>query len=86
MHGGAFVDDSIYVKKNAYVTDDLNVGGDLHITGSTYLEWRQSAVSYLEFPYITKKEMGNAIRAISEKFELVDKALVSKLVKEYVSE
>ena len=54
--------------------------------GSTYLEWRQSAVSFLEFPYITKKEMGNAIRAISEKFELVDKALVSKVVKEYVSE
>jgi hypothetical protein len=43
-------------------------------------------VSSLEFPYITKKEMGNAIRAISEKFELVDKALVSKVVKEYVSE
>lgn len=54
--------------------------------GSTYLEWRQSAVSSLEFPYITKKEMGSAIRTISEKFELVDKALVSKVVKEYVSE
>ena len=54
--------------------------------GSKYLEWRQSAVSSLEFPYITKKEMGNAIRAISEKFELVDKALISKVVKEYVSE
>lgn len=54
--------------------------------GSTYLEWRQSAVSSLEFPYITKKEMGNAIRDISEKFELVDKALVSKVVKEYISE
>ena len=54
--------------------------------GSKYLEWRQSAVSSLEFPYITKKEMGNAIRSISEKFELVDKALVSKIVKEYVSE
>ena len=54
--------------------------------GSAYLEWRQSAVSSLEFPYITKKEMGNAIRAISEKFELVDKALVSKVIKEYVSE
>ena len=54
--------------------------------GATYLEWLQSAVSSLEFPYITKKEMGNAIRAISEKFELVDKALVSKVVKEYVSE
>lgn len=54
--------------------------------GSKYLEWRQSAVSSLEFPYITKKEMGSAIRAISEKFELVDKALVSKVVKEYVSE
>jgi uncharacterized protein YqeY len=54
--------------------------------GSTYLEWRQSAVSSLEFPYITKKEMGNAIRSVSEKFELVDKALVSKVIKEYVSE
>ena len=54
--------------------------------GSKYLEWRQSAVSSLEFPYITKKEMGNAIRDISEKFELVDKALVSKVIKEYVSE
>ena len=54
--------------------------------GSKYLEWRQSAVSSLEFPYITKKEMGNAIRSISEKFELVDKALISKVIKEYVSE
>ena len=54
--------------------------------GSKYLEWRHSAVSSLEFPYITKKEMGNAIRAISEKFELVDKALVSKVIKEYISE
>ena len=54
--------------------------------GSKYLEWRQSVVSSLEFPYITKKEMGNAIRAISEKFELVDKALVSKVIKEYISE
>ena len=54
--------------------------------GSTYLEWRQEVKSEVEFPYITKKEMGNAIRAISEKFELVDKALVSKVVKEYVSE
>ena len=54
--------------------------------GSKYLEWRQSAVSSLEFPYITKKEMGNAIRSISEKFELVDKALVSKVIKEYISE
>lgn len=54
--------------------------------GSAYLEWRQSVISILEFPYITKQEMGNAIRAISEKFELVDKALVSKVVKEYISE
>ena len=54
--------------------------------GSKYIEWRQSAVSSLEFPYITKKEMGNTIRAISEKFELVDKALVSKVIKEYISE
>ena len=54
--------------------------------GSTYLEWRQSVISILDFPYITKQEMGNAIRAISGKFELVDKALVSKVVKEYISE
>ena len=27
--------------------------------GATYLEWRQSAVSSLEFPYITKKEIIN---------------------------
>ena len=54
--------------------------------GATYLEWRQSAVSSLEFPYITKKEMGNAIRSVSEKFALVDKALVSKVIKEYISE
>lgn len=53
---------------------------------SAYLKWRQSVISILEFPYITKKEMGNAIRAISEKFELVDKALVSKVVKEYILE
>lgn len=54
--------------------------------GSAYLEWRQSVISILEFPYITKQEIGNAIRAISEKFELIDKALVSKVVKEYISE
>lgn len=54
--------------------------------GATYLEWRQSAVSSLEFPYITKKEMGNAIRSVSEKFALVDKGLVSKVIKEYISE
>ena len=54
--------------------------------GAAYLEWRQGQPSQVEFPYITKKEMGVAIRAVSEKFELVDKALVSKVVKEYVSE
>ena len=54
--------------------------------GSTYLEWRQEVKSEVEFPYISKKEMGKAIKDISEKFELVDKALVSKVVKEYVSE
>ena len=54
--------------------------------GATYLEWRQGQPSQVEFPYITKKEMGVAIRAVSEKIELVDKALVSKVVKEYVSE
>lgn len=54
--------------------------------GSAYLEWRQSVISILEFPYITKQEIGNAIRAISGKFELVDKALVSKVVKEYILE
>jgi uncharacterized protein YqeY len=54
--------------------------------GATYLEWRQGQPSQVEFPYITKKEMGNAIRSVSEKFALVDKALVSKVIKEYVSE
>ena len=54
--------------------------------GSAYLEWRQSVISILEFPYITKQEIGNAIRTISGKFELVDKALISKVVKEYISE
>ena len=54
--------------------------------GATYLEWRQGQPSQVEFPYITKKEMGVAIRAVSEKFELVDKALVSKVIKEYISE
>ena len=54
--------------------------------GATYLEWRQGQPSQVEFPYITKKEMGLAIRSVSEKFELVDKALVSKVIKEYISE
>ena len=53
---------------------------------STYLEWRQEVKSEVEFPYISKKEMGKAIKAISEKFELVDKALVSKIVKTYIKE
>ena len=54
--------------------------------GSTYLEWRQEVKSEVEFPYISKKEMGKAIKNISEKFELVDKALVSKIVKTYIKE
>ena len=54
--------------------------------GSTYLEWRQEVKSEVEFPYISKKEMGKAIKDISEKFELVDKALVSKIVKTYIKE
>ena len=54
--------------------------------GSTYLEWRQEVKSEVEFPYISKKEMGKAIKGISEKFELVDKALVSKIVKTYIKE
>ena len=54
--------------------------------GSTYLEWRQEVKSEVEFPYISKKEMGKAIKAISEKFELVDKALVSKIVKTHIKE
>jgi uncharacterized protein YqeY len=54
--------------------------------GATYLEWRQGQPSQVEFPYITKKEMGLAIRSVSEKFALVDKALVSKVIKEYISE
>ena len=51
-----------------------------------YLEWRRTQPSQVEFPYVTKKEMGIAIKSVSEQFELVDKALVSKVVKEYVSE
>ena len=54
--------------------------------GSTYLEWRQEVKSEVEFPYISKKEMGRAIKDISEKFELIDKALVSKIVKTYIKE
>ena len=54
--------------------------------GSMYLEWRQEVKSEVEFPYISKKEMGKAIKDISEKFELVDKALVSKIVKTYIKE
>lgn len=54
--------------------------------GSTYLTWRQEVKSEVEFPYISKKEMGKAIKNISEKFELVDKALVSKIVKTYIKE
>lgn len=54
--------------------------------GSTYLTWRQEVKSEVEFPYISKKEMGKAIKDISEKFELVDKALVSKIVKTYIKE
>jgi len=54
--------------------------------GAAYLEWRQGQPSQVEFPYITKKEMGLAIRSVSEKFALVDKALVSKVIKEYISE
>ena len=51
-----------------------------------YLEWRRTQPSQVEFPYVTKKEMGIAIKSVSEQFELVDKALVSKVIKGYVSE
>ena len=51
-----------------------------------YLEWRRTQPSQVEFPYVTKKEMGTAIKSVSEQFELVDKALVSKVIKGYVSE
>lgn len=51
-----------------------------------YSEWRQNVLSEVAFPYITKKEMGLAIKEVSSKFELVDKALVSKVVKTYIKE
>lgn len=51
-----------------------------------YSEWRQNIVSSANFPYITKKEMGNAIKSVSAKFELVDKALVSQVIKGFIVE
>ena len=51
---------------------------------SCYSEWRQGIVSEAEFPYISKKQMGLAIKSVSEKFELVDKALVSQVIKGFV--
>lgn len=51
-----------------------------------YSEWRQNVPSEATFPYITKKQMGLAIKEVSSKFELVDKALVSKVVKGFIIE
>lgn len=53
---------------------------------SCYSEWRQNIVSEVNFPYITKKQMGLAIKEVSSKFELVDKALVSQVIKGFVVE
>ena len=51
-----------------------------------YSEWRQNIPSEATFPYITKKQMGLAIKEVSSKFKLVDKALVSKVVKGFIIE
>lgn len=53
---------------------------------SCYSEWRQGQPSEVNFPYITKKQMGLAIKEVSSKFELVDKALVSQVIKGFVIE
>lgn len=53
---------------------------------SCYSKWRYNLVSDLAFPYITKKEMGLAIKEVSSKFPLVDKALVSQVVKRFIQE
>jgi hypothetical protein len=43
-------------------------------------------VSEVNFPYITKKQMGLAIKEVSSKFALVDKALVSQVIKGFIVE
>lgn len=53
---------------------------------SCYSEWRQGIASDATFPYITKKQMGLAIKEVSSKFALVDKALVSQVIKGFVIE
>lgn len=53
---------------------------------SCYSEWRQGIASEATFPYISKKQMGLAIKEVSSKFPLVDKALVSQVVKGFVIE
>ena len=53
---------------------------------SCYSEWRQGQPSEVNFPYITKKQMGLAIKEVSSKFALVDKALVSQVIKGFIVE
>lgn len=52
----------------------------------TYLEWRQNLVSDIEFPNISKREMGLAIKSVSEKFALIDKGLLSQVIKKFIKE
>ena len=49
-----------------------------------YLEWRKNLVSDIEFPNISKREMGLAIKSVSEKFALIDKGLLSQVVRKYI--
>lgn len=51
-----------------------------------YLDWRQNLVSDLEFPNIHKREMGLAIKSVSEKFALIDKGLLSQVIKKFIIE
>lgn len=51
-----------------------------------YLDWRQNLVSDIEFPYISKREMGSAIKSVSEKFALIDKGSLSQVIKKFIKE
>lgn len=49
-----------------------------------YLTWRYNSLSEDEYPKISKKNMGNAIKAIKESLPMADGKMVSDIVKKYV--
>ena len=57
---------------------------DLSQIEKCYLTWRYNSLSEEEYPKISKKNMGNAIKAIKESLPMADGKMVSDVVKKYI--